>query len=80
MPTKKANQFAEVVETTEEETSAVEVQPLEVNSDSIQARVKGTWTMFWGQQVFNFEDGTRYTIPRDLYNYLRNSGNIYDTL
>jgi hypothetical protein len=80
MPTKKANQFAEVVETTEEETSAVEVQPLVVNSDTIQARVKGTWTMFWGQQVFNFEDGNRYTIPRDLYNYLKNSGNIYDTL
>jgi hypothetical protein len=80
MATKKASQFAEVVETTEEETPAVEVQPLEVNSDSIQARVKGTWTMFWGQQVFNFEDGTRYTIPRDLYNYLKNSGNIYDTL
>jgi hypothetical protein len=80
MATKKASQFAEVVETTEEETPAVEVQPLEVNSDNIQARVKGTWTMFWGQQVFNFEDGTRYTIPRDLYNYLKNSGNIYDTL
>ena len=80
MATKKANQFAEVVETTEEETPAVEVQPLVVNSDTIQARVKGTWTMFWGQQVFNFEDGSRYTIPRDLYNYLRNSGNIYDTL
>ncbi len=80
MATKKANQFAEVVETTEEETPAVEVQPLEVNSDNVQARVKGTWTMFWGHQVFNFEDGTRYTIPRDLYNYLRNSGNIYDTL
>jgi len=80
MATKKASQFAEVVETTEEETPAVEVQPLEVNSDNIQARVKGTWTMFWGQQVFNFEDGNRYTIPRDLYNYLKNSGNIYDTL
>jgi len=80
MATKKASQFAEVVETTEEETPAVEVQPLEVNSDSIQARIKGTWTMFWGQQVFNFEDGNRYTIPRDLYNYLKNSGNIYDTL
>ena len=80
MATKKANQFAEVVETTEEETPAVEVQPLEVNSDNIQARVKGTWTMFWGQHVFNFEDGNRYTIPRDLYNYLKNSGNIYDTL
>ncbi len=80
MATKKASQFAEVVETTEEETPAVEVQPLEVNSNTIQARVKGTWTMFWGQQVFNFEDGTRYTIPRDLYNYLKNSGNIYDTL
>ena len=78
MATKKASQFAEAVET--DEAPAVEVQPLEVNSDTIQARVKGTWTMFWGQLVFNFEDGNRYTIPRDLYNYLKNSGNIYDTL
>ena len=78
MATKKDNLFAEAVET--EEAPAVEVQPLEVNSDTIQARVKGTWTMFWGQLVFNFEDGNRYTIPRDLYNYLKNSGNIYDTL
>ena len=79
MATKKANQFAEAVDTAPEE-AVVEVQPLEVASDQVSARVKGTWTMFWGQLVFNFEDGTRYTIPRDLYNYLKNSGNIYDTL
>jgi hypothetical protein len=78
MATKKANIFAEPVET--EEAPAVEVQPTVVNSDMISARVKGTWTMFWGQHSFNFEDGSRYTIPRDLYNYLRKSGNIYDTL
>jgi hypothetical protein len=46
----------------------------------ISARVKGTWVMFWGTQSFNFEDGVRYSIPQDLYNYLRKSGNIYDTL
>jgi hypothetical protein len=79
MATKKANQFAEAVDTAPEE-AVVEVQPLEVSSDDVSARVKGTWTMFWGQSVFNFEDGTRYTIPRDLYNYLKKSGNIYDTL
>jgi hypothetical protein len=79
MATKKASQFAEAVDTASEE-AVVEVQPLEVSSDEVSARVKGTWTMFWGQLVFNFEDGTRYTIPRDLYNYLKKSGNIYDTL
>jgi hypothetical protein len=78
MPTKKANIFAEPVET--EEAHAVEVQPTIVNNDTINARVKGTWTMFWGHQSFKFEDGSRYVIPRDLYNYLRKNGNIYDTL
>lgn len=79
MSTKKVSQFAEAVDTAPEE-AVVEVQPLEVSSDDVSARVKGTWTMFWGQLVFNFEDGNRYTLPRDLYNYLKKSGNIYDTL
>jgi hypothetical protein len=78
MATKKANIFAEPVEA--DEAPAVEVQPTIVSSDMISARVKGTWTMFWGQHSFNFEDGSRYSIPRDLYNYLRKNGNIYDTL
>lgn len=53
-----------------------------VNSDSdfVTAKVKGTWVMFWGSQKFNFTDGQRYKLPKDLFNYLRNSGNIYDTL
>jgi hypothetical protein len=76
MATKKANIFAEPVEAEE----ATEVQPTVVSSDMISARVKGTWVMFWGTQSFNFEDGVRYSIPQDLYNYLRKSGNIYDTL
>lgn len=50
------------------------------DGDVISARVKGTWLMFWGQDKFDFEDGKRYKLPKDLYQYLRSSGNIYDTL
>lgn len=80
MPTKKpAFDFAEPVEET---TDIVEeVTPtIEVKDDLVSARVKGTWKMFWGTQVYNFEDGKRYRLPRDLFAYLRKSGNIYDTL
>jgi hypothetical protein len=50
------------------------------DANLVSARVKGTWTMFWSQSKFNFEDGKRYKLPKDLYDYLRKSGNIYDTL
>lgn len=78
MATKKDNvsQFAEV----DEETPAVEVQPLEVQADQVSGRVKGTWLMFWGTNSYDFKDGVRYNLPRDLYDYLKKSGNIYDTL
>ena len=78
MATKKDNvsQFAEV----DEETPAVEVQPLEVQADQVSGRVKGTWIMFWGTNSYDFKDGVRYNLPRDLYDYLKKSGNIYDTL
>lgn len=78
MATKKDNvsQFVEV----DEETSAVEVQPLEVQADQVSGRVKGTWLMFWGTNSYDFKDGVRYNLPRDLYDYLKKSGNIYDTL
>jgi hypothetical protein len=36
--------------------------------------------MFWGTSKYNFEDGKRYKLPKDLYQYLRSHGNIYDTL
>ena len=49
-------------------------------SQTINAKVKGTWTQYWGTEQFSFVDGQRYKLPRDLFNYLKNSGNIYDTL
>jgi len=49
------------------------------------AKIKGTWTMHWGAgehglRKFDFVDGNRYEIPIDLFDYLKRSGNIYDTL
>ena len=74
---RKTKQFAEEVESIEPEI-AIPV-PAE-GSNLIQARVKGTWKMYWGQEVYNFVDGKRFNISKDLYDYLRKSGNIYDTL
>lgn len=51
-----------------------------VANDLVSCRVKGSWTMHWGRASFKFEDGKRYQLPKDLYSYLRKSGNIYDTL
>ena len=48
--------------------------------DLISARVKGSWVMFWSQSTYSFVDGQRYKLPRELCNYLKKSGNIYDTL
>lgn len=51
-----------------------------VANDLVSCRVKGSWTMHWGRSIYKFEDGKRYQLPKDLFAYLRNSGNIYDTL
>ena len=48
--------------------------------DTKRARVKGTWRMYFAGQPYDFTDGESYDLPPDLYNYLRGSGNIYDTL
>ena len=56
------------------------VVALAADANLVNARVKGTWKMFWGRTSYNFEDGKRYKLPKDLFNYLRASGNIYDTL
>jgi len=74
---RKTQQFAEAVENTETE---IAIPVPEKGSNLIQARIKGTWKMYWGQEVYNFVDGKRFNIPQDLYDYLRKSGNIYDTL
>jgi len=56
------------------------VVAMAADANLVSARVKGTWKMFWGHTSYNFEDGKRYKLPKDLFNYLRSSGNIYDTL
>jgi len=57
-----------------------EVLEATTRTDQVSARVKGSWTMFWGQTSWNFQDGQRYKLPRDLFEYLKQAGNIYDTL
>jgi hypothetical protein len=44
------------------------------------ARVKGTWLMFWGDQQYDFVDKQRFSVPADLYEYLRKRDCIYDTI
>ena len=36
--------------------------------------------MYWGRTTFDFVDGKRYKLPRDLYDYLVRHSNIYDTV
>lgn len=86
-PRNKPSAFtAEQVEDQNENNSEDEVvvaEPVTVmsaDSNYTTARIKGTWKMFWGNESFDFVDGKRYKIPKDLYAYLLKSSNIYDTL
>lgn len=76
---KTASKFAELEEDFDTDEVVVADEQV-VTSELKSARVKGTWTMYWGLEVFNFEDGKRYRIPTDLFAYLKDHGNIYDTL
>ena len=85
MAVKKKSIIKEFVEQEEEllfvsEIPEAEELGVEVKSENVSARVKGTWTMFWGQDTWMFNDGHRYKLPRDLFEYLKKNGNIYDTL
>ena len=85
MAVKKKSVIKEFVEQENEllfvsEISEAEELETEVKSNTISARVKGSWTMFWGQETWIFDDGRRYKLPRDLFEYLKKNGNIYDTL
>lgn len=62
------------------EVPEAEIVETETRTDIVTARVKGSWTMFWGKTTWNFVDGQRFKLPRDLFDYLKRSGNIYDTL
>ena len=82
MATKKA--IKEFVEVEEElfvsDLTEAEVLDAKTLTQTINAKVKGTWTQYWGTEQFSFVDGQRYKLPRALFNYLKDSGNIYDTL
>lgn len=83
MATKNTTKIAEVLieEDAVEEAPAPEpVKETVVSPTTKNAKVKGTWTMFYGTSRWDFVDGHRYDLPMDLYNYLRRAGNIYDTL
>ena len=85
MAVKKKSVIKEFVEQEDEllfvsEIPEAEELETEVKSNEISARVKGTWTMFWGKETWMFNDGKRYKLPRDLFDYLKKNGNIYDTL
>lgn len=69
--------FADIVDDSENVEVSDEVV---VNDDLVSARIKGTWTMQWGRSKWDFVDGKRYRIPRDLYQYLKQRSCIYDTL
>lgn len=77
MPTKKNIEFAEAEM---EDDDVVLEEETVVAHDLKSARIKGTWTMFWGQDRYDFVDGKRYRIPTDLYQYLKVRSCIYDTL
>lgn len=44
------------------------------------AKVKGTWLFHYGSDKYDFVDGQRYDLPVEVFEYLKRSGNIYDTL
>jgi hypothetical protein len=57
-----------------------EEEPTVVQPSTKNAKVKGTWTMFYANSKYDFVDGNRYDLPLDLFEYLKSAGNIYDTL
>jgi hypothetical protein len=79
----RKNVEPQFVDTSVDDDEVIIDEPIvAVNTDSdfVTAKVKGTWVMFWGPKKFDFVDGKRYKLPKDLFQYLRKSGNIYDTL
>ena len=77
---KNTTKIAEVLIEDEVEAPAPAPQPTIVSPTTKNAKIKGTWTMYYGTGKWDFVDGHRYDLPLDLYEYLRKNGNIYDTL
>ena len=74
------NEPEEEVVVVEEEPTVVEKVVAPGAPETKKGRVKGSWTMYWGTNVYEFVDGNTYTLPIDLCNHLKVHGNIYDTL
>ena len=82
---KEIKEFVEQDQEQEQSLYAIDRDETEVLDPStkgelVSARVKGSWVMFWSQSSYSFVDGQRYKLPRELFNYLKKSGNIYDTI
>lgn len=79
---KTTSKIAEVLIEEDEvvEAPAPKAAPTIVAPTTKNAKIKGTWTMYYGNKRWDFVDGRRYDLPLDLFNYLKGSGNIYDTL
>lgn len=70
----------EVPSATSPKVVVQEEEPVTLTPATKRARVKGSWLQVWGPLRFQFEDGKYYDLPHDLFDYLRQHGNIYDTL
>ena len=62
------------------EAPAPKAEPTIVAPTTKNAKIKGTWTMYYGTTRWDFVDGQRYELPLDLFNYLKKNSCIYDTL
>lgn len=63
-----------------QEVVQVEHTPVIVAPATKRARVKGTWTMYYGSEMYDFVDGQYYDLSPSLFSYLKQQGNIYDTM
>jgi hypothetical protein len=83
MANTKVAEPVQVVTPVEEQAAptpeVVQEEPTIVAPATKNARVKGTWTMYYGTGRWDFVDGHRYDLPLDLFQYLKAAGNIYDT-
>jgi hypothetical protein len=80
---KATSKIAEVLieeDEVEAPAPAPKAEPTIVAPTTKNAKIKGTWTMYYGTGRWDFVDGRRYDLPLDLYNYLVKAGNVYDTL
>jgi len=62
-----------------EEAVVEDVEPIIATPTHVDAYVKGTWVMTWANVKYDFVDGKKYSLPQNLYSFLRSRGNIYDT-